>query len=352
MSETPPTQPTSPPARASARTSGWLARTSGPRPAEGSAGAYARGTSACPSPPCSRSSSAAGAARSPLDGADRERHLLPAGRDGGARVRSAGARPERRGRLRRAARPRLHRVLRNRRVRVRDALVGQVRAALGGVARDPARRRGLGARGAPARPSVAAARRRLPRDRHPVLRADLLHHRDAGLPRLVPRAEQGPRLGSRELGPHRRPERNRERGSAGCVRADCVERASLLLHHARGRRPGLRGADAREPLTNGPRMAGAPRRPACGAGDERAGELAQVARRRIGRGRRCTRRNDQRRAPAGGVPGRLQHAGPDHHLRDGGPRRRRQPGRRRARAPSSSRCSCSRAFGRRHRSAI
>ena len=49
-------------------------------------------------------------------------------------------------------------------------------------------------------------------------------------------------------------------------------------------------------------------------------------------GRRCrrrrARRDDQRGAAPGGVPGRLQHPGPDHHLRDGDPRRRREPRRR------------------------
>ena len=159
-----------------------------------------------------------GRARAAAHGADRQRHLLPQGRDGGARLRAPRAGLERRRRIRGAPRSRLHRLLRDRRVRVRVAVLGQVRDPLGGVARDPARRRGLRSARAPARASVAPSRRRLPRDRDALLRADLLRHRDQGYRVSFLGPEQGSRLRPGELGPHGRPERDRERRSARRLR--------------------------------------------------------------------------------------------------------------------------------------
>ena len=52
--------------------------------------------------------------------------------------------------------------------------------------------------------------------------------------------EQGSRLRPRELGPHRRPERHRERRRPRRLRSDGVERARVLLHHARRGRRRLR----------------------------------------------------------------------------------------------------------------
>ena len=92
-----------------------------------------------------------------------------------ARLRPARARPERRRRLRRPARPRLRRVLRLRRLHLRDALARPTTASTGRTwALDPVVDRRHGRRsgfllGAP----VAAARRRLPRDRDALLRPDL-----------------------------------------------------------------------------------------------------------------------------------------------------------------------------------
>ena len=92
------------------------------------------------------------------------------------------------GRLGGPARPRLHRLLRLRRLRVRDA---RPRRKFGihwpalGVAAGRDRRRDRAR--VPARAAVAAADRRLPGDRDALLRPDLLHLVDAGLPDLVPR---------------------------------------------------------------------------------------------------------------------------------------------------------------------
>ena len=67
------------------------------------------------------------------------------------------------------------------------------------------------------------------------------------------------------------------------------------------------------------------------AGDEHADQQAQGHGGGPRRRRRCTGRNDQRGSAPGCLPRRLQHPGPDHHLRDGDPRRRRESCRGRSR---------------------
>ena len=88
-----------------------------------------------------------------------------------ADLRAAGARAEHRRRLRRAARPRLRRLLRVRRVRLRDPRVGSLRPPLAGRDRDSGRDRRRRRCSASSRPAVAPAGRRLPRDRHALLRS-------------------------------------------------------------------------------------------------------------------------------------------------------------------------------------
>ncbi len=114
---------------------------------------------------------------------------------------------------------------------------------------------------------------------------------------------------------------------------------AYLLRHPRRRRDRVCRAVPRQPLAHGSRLARAPRRLTGCSGHEHAGELAEADGRRHGSSRRRARRDDQRSSPPGRVPGRLQHAGPDHHLRDGDPRRGREPPRGDRRSASSSRCS-------------
>ena len=90
-------------------------------------------------------------------------------------------------------RPRLYRVLRVRRVRLRAARVGAVRHPPAGSVGDPDRRRRDGRPRLPARPAVATALRRLPRDRHALLLP--------GLPDAAeqPRPAQLPGLGPQDI---------------------------------------------------------------------------------------------------------------------------------------------------------
>ena len=88
-------------------------------------------------------------------------------------LHAARARPERRRRLGRPARPRLRRVLRDRRVRVRAARLRPFGIHLPSLVVDPDRRRDRRGRRVPARPAVETPDRRLPRDRDALLPAAL-----------------------------------------------------------------------------------------------------------------------------------------------------------------------------------
>ena len=94
-----------------------------------------------------------------------------------AHLRAARARAERRRRLRGPARPRLHRLLRLRRLRVRASLAPTSTASTGPPGDDPDRDRRGGACSGCSSAAVAPAARRLPRDRHAVLRPGVRHVR-------------------------------------------------------------------------------------------------------------------------------------------------------------------------------
>ena len=211
---------------------------------------------------------------------------------GRARLRAARAGSERRRRVRGPARPRLHRLLRGRRVRVRDALLGQVRAPLAGVARDPARRRDLGARSGFCSASVAALRRRLPRDRDALLRTDLLRDRQQGSHRArlndpgFDRANWDLTGGPNGIA-------NVDR--FGGIRAHRLDRDGVLLVTLVAVVIVFAGLHFAESVANGPGLACAPRRHAGSAGDEHAGELAQAYGGRCRRGGRGLRGHDLRR---------------------------------------------------------
>ena len=321
MSDVPPTEPTGPQIGADE----WVAR-SGERDESGGGfrGRVLRAFDRVPKPAGLRSRRRGSRAHPASDLAQRQRHLLPPRRHRRARLRPARARPQRRGRIRRSARPRLHRLLRRRGLRLRHALLGQVRTPLAGVAVDHRRGRGLGSPRVPACVAVAAPRGRLPRDRDALLRPDLLRVRDPGVPGVVARPEQGPRARPRELGSHRRTERHCQHRPLPGLRLHCLERARLLLRHAHRCRGRLRGTVARESVTHRPRLARSARRLSRRAGDERADQQAQGHGGRPRRSRRRTGRDDQRGVAPGCLSQRLQHPGPDHHLRNGDPRGRRE----------------------------
>ena len=118
--------------------------------------------------------------------------LRPQGRVRHAALHAARARPERRGRLGRAARSRLRRVLRLRRVHVRLAQLEPVRRSPLVDLRDPDRGRGDRDPRLPRRPAVTAVIRRLPRDRDVVLPPGLPRARDQR--QLPPRDQLHERL--------------------------------------------------------------------------------------------------------------------------------------------------------------
>ena len=103
-----------------------------------------------------------------------------------ADLRAARARTERRRRLGRPARPRLRRVLRLRRLRAtRCSRRASSTCHLPALRVGPVVDRRRGAARAPARPAVAAAARRLPRDRDALLRADLRRRSSTNADRIT-----------------------------------------------------------------------------------------------------------------------------------------------------------------------
>ena len=192
--------------------------------------------------------------------------------------------------------------------------------------RGPARHRLVRAARPAARAALAAAARRLPRDRDALLRADL---RRAGDERAT---------GSRFRGTTARPTSPAGRtgspistrsASSATSSAPIAQLPLALARRLHGRR---RRALLRQPLAHRPGVAGAARGPARGRADEHAREPAEAARVRVRRRDRRPDGDDLRLAVQLGVfPRQLRPAAADHDLRDGDPRRRRQPPRRRPR---------------------
>ena len=124
---------------------------------------------------------------------------------------------------------------------------GQFDAHLPGAVGDPARRRRDGRPRLPARAAVAAALRRLPRDRHALLLP--------GLPDAAeqPRPAQHP--GPRAAGHHRRPERHLGHRPVQLLRRDADDGHAVLLRRRRRARRRDDGALSRQPLAHRPRLA-------------------------------------------------------------------------------------------------
>ena len=105
----------------------------------------------------------------------------------------------------------------------------------------------------------------------------------------------------------------------------------LPLRRARLLRPRVRRAPPPERLAHGARLALAPRGSARGRADGDAGQPAEADGVRVRRGRRRPDGHVRDRAQRERLPAELRVPAPDHRLHDGDPRRRRQPGGRRAR---------------------
>ena len=213
-----------------------------------------------------------------------------------------------------------------RRLRLRPAGLGAVRPASGGAVGDSADRAAHHGRRVPPRAAVLARLRRLPRDR------------DALLPPDLPRPPEQRRPARLPL-PRRDPDWAITNGPNGISTVDPLEFFGRRLTSLDAYYWLLVGAIAlvlaralpRQPLPHRPRLAGAARGlPGRGA-DEHAGDEVEAARVRRRRRRGRSGGRDLRGAARGGLPGQLRPDAADHALRDGDPRRRRQPGGRRAR---------------------
>ena len=143
-------------------------------------------------------------------------HDLRSARDGAQRLSRLGGAP----------RPGLHRLLRLRRLRVRDAVVVAVRHPLGDLGVGAGRAGGDDPARAARFAECAAADRRLSRDRDAVLRSDLRHADDAGVPAVVLRHR-------RVAQHHRRPDRHHERRSVPHLRAPTDAGPRLPLGRSR-----------------------------------------------------------------------------------------------------------------------
>ena len=256
--------------------------------------------------------------------APHERRLRPPRRLRHADLHAARARPEHRRRLRRPARPRLHRLLRLRRLRLRDALVRPVPRPLADDPRSsPIVVAATALLGLLVGAAVAPARRRLPRDRDALLRAA----------RSSPSSNNGNRISM----PGFTRGYNITNGPNGIANIDPFHlfghqleslqsyfyvALALLRRRARRRLP-------RQQLADRPGLALAARGPARGRADGHAGAT----------GSSSTPSPSAPPSPASTgtlfaslntavFSSRLRHAAADHDLRDGDPRRRRQPRRR------------------------
>ena len=151
------------------------------------------------------------------------------------------------------------------------------------------------------RAALAAARRRLPRDRDALLRAALRHDRQQRQPDLVPRLHRGYDLtggpnGIADIDPFHFFGRIAQLGHELLLR-----RARLLPRDARGRLPAER-------VAHGPRLAVAARGLARGRDDGHAREPAEARRVRVRRRRRRAHRHALRLAEHGRLRRRLRHA--------------------------------------------
>ena len=187
-------------------------------------------------------------------------------------LHAARARPQRRRRLGRAARPRLRRVLRHRRVHLRDAraptssastcrrsssipfVVIDRRDVAGFLVGLPSRR----------------LSRRLPRDRHALLPGDLPHGGDERRPDLRPRPH-----GRRQRHPQRRSARTSS-ATTSSVQHEGAFAALLPVRRARRLRGRLRRPALRQPLAHRARLALAARGSARRRGDGHAGQPPQA----------------------------------------------------------------------------
>ena len=223
------------------------------------------------------------------------------------------------------ARPRLRRLLRLRRLRLRDARLGPLRHPLAGAVGDPDRRRRDRAARLPRRAAVAPPRRRLPRDRDallpPALPDDPAQRRPAerALPRRPRSTSRAGRTGSRT--------------STRC--ASSAGRSSRSTTTSTSRSAPSSSSSSRSTSLNNSRTGRAWR---ALREDPLAAELMSMPVNRLkllafafGAGVAGLTGTILAASAGRRLPGQLRPDAPDHALRDGHPRRLRQPPRSRGR---------------------